>query len=463
MNFQVENAVCAVGKMHEFQRAERTVISRSHPNWKACHRLCSLSRKLGNCAAYILRHRVFDKLPVMTRKELDTALKEQYASDYRAMPSAASAQRQGQVVAKQFKSYAKALTEYANHPEKFKGKPQLPGYKRRYRSFYVGRNGYQISNGRLTITGAQDVGFEPMPVRCCKEQVFNAKAEDAVVGDVRIVPMGNSFIFELTYTVKQEDVQKNCPLDSRHALIGDLGVNNFAAFVSTKPGVRPVLIKGGVLKSLNQSYNKQTAELRAKKQYRHIRIKGFKRYRQVQDLLHKASRMVINYCLAHDLGTLIIGVNKYWKQEVSMGCKNNQNFVMLPHAVFVGMLKYKAQQYGIEVIEREESYTSRASSLDFDTVPDYGAVSAQPVFSGKRIKRGLYEAADGRRLNADINGAINIGRKELGNEWLQKLLELDGGVVDTPVVIRYLHERQSIGSLLEVGARSYETSRVSAR
>ena len=85
------------------------------------------------------------------------------------------------------------------------------------------------------------------------------------------------------------------------------------------------------------------------------------------------------------------------------------------------------------------------------------------IFSGKRIKRGLYEAADGRRLNADINGAINIGRKELGNEWLQKLLELDGGVVDTPVVIRYLHERQSIGSLLEVGARSYETSRVSAR
>lgn len=449
--------------MHELQRVERTVIGKSHANWRACHRLCSLSRRLGNCAAYILRHRVFDKQPAMTRKELDTALKEQYASDYRAMPSAASAQRQGQVVAKQFKSYAKALAEFRKHPEKFKAKPQLPGYKKRYRSFYVGRNGYQITDGKLTITGGQEIGFVPMPVRCCRNQVFNAKAQDAVVGDLRIVPMGNSFIVELTYTVKQEDTQEKFPLDSGHALIGDLGVNNFAAFVSTKPGVKPVLIKGGVLKSLNQNYNKQVAELRAKKQHKHIRIKGFRRYRRIQDLLHKASRMVINYCLAHDLGKLIIGVNKGWKQEVDMGRRNNQHFVMLPHAMFVSMLRYKAQENGMEVVVREESYTSQASSLDFDFVPDYGETTEQPRFSGKRVKRGLYKAADGRRINADINGAINIGRKELGNEWLKKLLELDGGIVDMPAVIRHLHEKQDVDSLLEIGVRSYETSRVSAR
>lgn len=88
------------------------------------------------------------------------------------------------------------------------------------------------------MTGGQEIGFDPMPVRCCRNQVFNAKAQDAVVGDLRIVPMGNSFIVELTYTVKQEDTQEKFPLDSGHALIGDLGVNNFAAFVSTKPGVK---------------------------------------------------------------------------------------------------------------------------------------------------------------------------------------------------------------------------------
>ena len=99
------------------QRVEQTRIDRSHPNWKACHLLCSMARKLGNGATYILRHRVFDKLPPLSRKELDNELKEKYPNDYRIMPSAASAQRQGQVIAKEFKSYAKASGEYKKHPE----------------------------------------------------------------------------------------------------------------------------------------------------------------------------------------------------------------------------------------------------------------------------------------------------------------------------------------------------------
>ncbi|MCI5895795.1 MAG: transposase, partial [Sutterella sp.] len=97
--------------MHLIQRVERHVIRKSDPNWQACHKLCSLSRKLGNCAVYLLRHHHFEKQPVLTRKELDDALKLHYISDYRAMPSAASAQRQGQVIAKQFKAFVKATAE----------------------------------------------------------------------------------------------------------------------------------------------------------------------------------------------------------------------------------------------------------------------------------------------------------------------------------------------------------------
>jgi len=64
---------------------------------------------------------------------------------------------------------------------------------------------------------------------------------------------------------------------------------------------------------------------------------------------------------------------------------------------------------------------------DFD--PKQG--KTKPVFSGKRIKRGLYRSSDGHLINADINGAANIGRKELGDEWLKKLLELDGAYLWT--------------------------------
>ena len=450
------------------QKVERHVIRKNNANWQACHKLCSLSRKLGNCAVYLLRHRIFEKAPALTRKELDTELRHQYGSDYRAMPSAASAQRQGQVIAKQFKGFSKAAVEYSKHPEKFQGNPRLPGYRRRYRTFYVGRNGYQIRDYQLTITGGKDIDFSPIRVVCCKHQEFNAKAEEAVTGDLRIIPMGNTFIVELTYRVGKDECKnsRSVTLNPNEALCCDLGIDNFATFVSTKPGIRPFLVKGKILKSINQQYNKQVAELRSKKHYEHIRIKGVKRYCQLQDLMHKASRLAVNFCLAHDLGRIVIGTNRNWKQSVNLGKRNNQNFVMLPHAKFIEMVRYKAEEYGIQVTVREESYTSKASALDMDVIADFDPKQGKtkPVFSGKRIKRGLYRSSDGHLINADINGAANIGRKELGDEWLKKLLELDGGVfVGTPAIVRNLHAYMGVRQLLEMGARSHETSHVSAR
>ena len=221
-----------------------------------------------------------------------------------------------------------------------------------------------------------------------------------------------------------------------------------------------------MLKSINQNDNKQVAELRSKGHKTHIRPKGVKRYWRSHDLLHKASRMVIKFCLAHDLGHLVIGVNKEWKQEVKIGKRNNQNFVMLPHGKFVEMIRYKAEDYGIDVTIREESYTSKASALDFDDIPSFDEKGSnpKPIFSGKRIERGLYRSAKGLLINADINAATNIGRKELGDEWLKQLLELDGGVlVDTPAVVRNLHAGADSRQWLELGIRSQETLHVSAR
>ncbi|MDO4937415.1 MAG: transposase, partial [Sutterellaceae bacterium] len=452
---------------------------KSHPNWSACRQLCSFSRKLGNCAVYTLRQRFFAKEPVMSRSELDNELKAKYPQDYRAMPSAASAQRQGQIVAKQFKSFAKAKAEYKKHPEKFKGEPKLPGYKTKYRTFFVGRNGYQIKDGMLTITGGQEFGLKPIPVRCCQNQVFNAKATDAVAGDLRIVPLGNSFAIELTYHVIEEKPKESVKLDPNFALVCDPGIDNFVTIVSTKPGVKPCLIKGTGIKSLNQKYNKEKAQLQSKmdklaneakevkgdkKQpknyYDHIRIKGEKRDRQINDWLHKASNLVIQICLTYDLGKIVFGLNPDWKQKVNLGAVNNQKFVMLPHKKFIDMVKYKAQSHGIEVIVREESYTSQASALDFDEIPTYGESFPQKPFSGTRIERGLYKSSTGQEINADVNGAINIGRKEFGNEWLEKRLMLDRGVLDMPVAIRNLHTRVDIGTLLEVRGDPYESPRV---
>jgi len=374
------------------------------------------------------------------------------------MPSAASAQRAIQIVAEQFRAFRNAMKEYRTHPEKFHVVPKLPRYRNRYRTFYVGRNGYCIKDGKLYLTGAEGVGFLPMKVRCCHNQIFNAPIAEKIVGDVRIVPKGMSFVIELTY---EREVETGIKLDSEFACVIDPGVENLATIISTRPGLRPVLLKGTVLKSINQRYNAGMANLRKNDKGKHFAARSQRRNRRVDDLLHKMSRWIIQYCLINALGKIIIGHNPEWKQEVNLGKVNNQNFVSLPHARFFEMISYKAEEYGIEVVLSNEAYTSKASVLDFDALPEQRTGEKTP-FSGHRIHRGLYRSKNGRIINADVNGAINIGRKVLGDAWLRNQAESIGAYLDTPIAIRNLLN-QGCASLLEAGLRFRESLCVSAR
>jgi putative transposase len=117
------------------------------------------------------------------------------------------------------------------------------------------------------------------------------------------------------------------------------------------------------------------------------------------------SRRIIDLLVQEGMGTLVIGKNPEWKQEVNMGKRNNQQFVCIPHARFIDMLTYKAELVGIRVIITEESYTSKCSFLDQEPI------RKQESYAGKRVKRGLFRAADGRLINADVNGSANIIRK----------------------------------------------------
>jgi putative transposase len=138
------------------------------------------------------------------------------------------------------------------------------------------------------------------------------------------------------------------------------------------------------------------------------------RNRQVNHYLHAASRAMIDFLVKEGVGTIIVGKNPFWKQEVGMGRRNNQNFVQIPHARLIDMLTYKAELVGIQVEVQEESYTSKASFLDLDPIPTYKPNDeAEHVFSGKRFGRRnrLYRAKDGKVISADVNGSYNILRK----------------------------------------------------
>ena len=196
----------------------------------------------------------------------------------------------------------------------------------------------------------------------------------------------------------------------------DIGLNNLVALTSNKPGFQPLIANGRPLKSSNQFYNKHEAELQSqlegnRKTSKRITKLSNKRNRKVNHYLHNASRQIINHLVDEGIGTLVIGKNKNWKQEINIGRQNNQNFVSIPHARFVNMLSYKAKLAGTKVITTEEGYTSKCSFLDLEPIDKH------EEYAGKRIKRGLFRANDGTLINADVNGSGNIIRKVVPNAF----------------------------------------------
>lgn len=200
------------------------------------------------------------------------------------------------------------------------------------------------------------------------------------------------------------------------------------------------IMDGRKLKSINQYWNKQKAyyqgiadKQRQKKTHRLYAL-ARKRNNRTQDYLRKAARYIINYCIEHRIGTVVCGYNGDFKRSIDLGRITNQQFTQISFGNLRETLEGLCERYGMRYIEQEESYTSQASCLDWDDIPVYNP--EQPytgTFSGKRIHRGLYQFADGRVANADVNGAYNILRKSKQNFDFEGLCK---GLLDSPLRIR---------------------------
>ena len=204
----------------------------------------------------------------------------------------------------------------------------------------------------------------------------------------------------------------------------DLGTDNIAAIACTDGS--SVVYKGGAILSANQFFAKQKASavsiLTKGKKHRHassafLSNLSLKHDCFLKDQMHKLSTAIVRYCIAHRIGILVVGTNRLWKQHASMSKENNQKFVSIPHERLRWMISYKALVAGIEVIWQEESYTSKADCTAGDLIPVYGKERTHPVFSGRRIERGLYLCKAGYCINADCNGAANILRKAFPHAW----------------------------------------------
>ncbi|OON99137.1 MAG: transposase [Epulopiscium sp. Nele67-Bin004] len=264
------------------------------------------------------------------------------------------------------------------------------------------------------------------------------KLADKIIKEIRIIPKSNARFFEIQYIYEVEAIQRN--LNQQKALAIDLGVSNLATCV-TNTG-ESFIIDGRKLKSINQWYNKENARLQSIKdkqgdlrRYTNRQVKNVsKRNNRVNDYMSKTARLIINYCLDNDIGILVCGYNESLQRGSNIGKRNNQNLVNISFGKLREKLEYLCQLNGIKFVKQEESYTSKASFFDEDIIPIYNSDNPQKyVFSGKRVKRGLYKASNGYTFNADCNGALNI----LSKSNVVDLRVLYGrGELNTPIRIR---------------------------
>ena len=402
----------------------------SKENYLSLKGLCHTAKNLTNEAIYNVRQYYFTEGEFLKYEKNYTLLKN--SPNYKTLNSN-MAQQILKEVDGSFKSFFGLLKLAKKGKYAFKD-CKLPKYlpKDGYTTLVIGF--VRLKGNKLIILFSNSFKKTHKPVEITIPPILL----DKKVKEIRIIPKANARFFEIQYTYEAECIQRN--LNKNNALAIDLGINNFATCV-TSAG-KSFIIDGRRLKSINQWFNKENARLQSIKDKQHFgkkttnRQKAIARDRnnKVNDYMNKAARKVIDYCIKNNIGTLIVGYNETFQRNSHIGKQNNQNFVSIPYGKLREKLECLCKLNDIAFVKQEESYTSKASFWDKDTIPVYNSDNPQVyAFSGKRVHRGLYKRADGKVFNADVNGALNILRKS-------NVVSLDAlyssGEVDTPIRIR---------------------------
>lgn len=395
--------------------------------------LCKISKNLTNQAIYNVRQHYFQEKQYL-RYEANYHEMKTY-QNYKLM-NANMAQQTLKNVDIMFKSFF-ALIKLAKQGKYNFKHIKLPNYLPKNGYYNLTIADFKIKDNILTIPYSNT--FKREKYRTKIQIKIPQVLENKKIKQIQIIPKFNARFFEIQYTYEIQE--ENIQLNTNNALAIDLGVNNLCTCV-TNTG-KSFIIDGRKLKSINQFFNKQNAKLQSIKDKQNINrqtkqqfLISRKEKNRVNDYINKTCRYIINYCLIHDIGTLVIGYNQSFQNKTNLGKKNNQIFTQLPFGNIREKLEYLCKRYNINYILQEESYTSKASFFDNDELPIYNMDNPQTYeFSGKRIKRGLYQTKNNYCFNADCNGALNILRKS-------KAVDLNvlccRGELDTPKRIRVL-------------------------
>lgn len=402
----------------------------SKEDYKTLRDLCHIAKNLTNHAIYNVRQYYFAEREYLNYQKNYALLKS--SDNYKTLNSN-MAQQMLKEVDCSFKSFFGLLKLAKKGKYSFKD-CRLPNYlpKDGYATLIIGF--VRLNGDKLILPFSQSYKKTHKVVEIKIPPVL----ADKKIKEIRIIPKANARFFEIQYIYEAECIQRN--LNTSSALAIDLGINNLVTAVSSMG--KSFIIDGRKLKSINQWFNKENARLQSIKEKQNFGSKPTKRQKsitrnrnnRVNDYMSKVARNIIDYCIQNDIGTLVVGYNETFQQGPNIGKVNNQNFINIPYGKLREKLEYLCELNDITYVKQEESYTSKASFWDKDDIPVYNEDNPKSyVFSGKRVHRGLYKCSNGKILNADVNGALNILRKSSVVDL--NVLYSRGGV-DTPVRIR---------------------------
>ncbi len=462
----------------------RTVqIKQTSPLFKWCANICFLSNNLYNRALFIERQiysssrkniedysenemEVMESLrdhlgvlsclktmpsserPYLTYYELEEYLRITKDIDFYAdgLPRQ-TAQQVVRQVCQDMRSYFSASHDFFRSPTKYNCRPKLPRYHPKKALCTA-----TITNQVCSIIKSEDRMSAKVPMSKERIQLGTLLQHSRFV-ELHVHPKKGVFSMAFVFEITGNNPYSAYHFDQHRIAAIDLGIENIVS-ITNNVGAPSLIIKGGVIKSINQYYNKRIKNSYCCKSFENLSLKQKKELRritqkrnnQVNDYMFKLACAIIDWLVQYQIGTLVIGVNKRWKQHVNIGAKCNQIFVQIPFYRLRTILRYKCDERHIQYIEQEESYTSQASFLDCDRIPSFKSQDINVKFSGKRAPstdsfghsknsgyRGLYLTGNGTLINSDLNGSANILRKAFPDAF-------DGPVLpsfDHVLVIRY--------------------------
>jgi len=383
----------------EVKRTEQIYIGENGTISKLCH----VSKNLYNQTNYVLKQQFLKKEKLSSYNYLVKLFQNPSENDgennYQKLP-AQTAQWTIRKVREAWNSFFKAMKAWKKHPENFIEMPEPPKYKNKNGEFLLIFTNQQckIEDGILKFPEIMNLEVK-------------TRLDDVNLREVRVIPQGAGYVIEIVYMREIGDIARR---ETNRIMGIDIGLRNIVT-IGDSISKEGIAVKGGVLKSINQFFNREYSRLKSisdrqtgnKQLTKREKRLFMKRNRKIKDIMHKLGKAIVQYAETRNIDTVVIGHSNGWKQSANMGRINNQNFVQIPFNTLINHIKYKAEEAGIHVIIQDEEHTSKCSFLDYESIEHHDE------YTGKRIKRGIFRSRDGILMHADLNAVYNIIKKAI--------------------------------------------------